>query len=118
MLGRVRCFLPLNSGKNLCFGLAFHTILTLRASWYAPPDTGVPNLQLVALEYLQSIEGAGRICWSAPFCGIGFLYLQAPMPSPMRGRWHGEAVTDEVEHLQRCGAVYLISQPSADSFPS
>ena len=39
VLGRVRCFLPLNSGKNLCFGLAFHSKLTLRASWYAPPDT-------------------------------------------------------------------------------
>ena len=38
-------------------------------SYYAPPDTGVPNLQLVALEYLQSIEGADRICRSAPFCG-------------------------------------------------
>ena len=22
-----------------------------------------------------------------------------PLPSPMRGRWHGEAVTDEVEVL-------------------
>ena len=48
---------------------SFHSVVTLRMSWYAPPDTGVPNLQLVALEYLQSIEGAGRICWSAPFCG-------------------------------------------------
>ena len=41
------------------FQASFHTRVTLRASYYAPPDTGVPNLQLVALEYLLSIEGAG-----------------------------------------------------------
>ena len=29
--------------------------------YYAPPDTGVPNLQLVALERLPSIEGAAEI---------------------------------------------------------
>ena len=40
---------------------AFHTILTLRASWYAPPDTGVSGLMLVALERLPSIEGALEI---------------------------------------------------------
>ena len=49
--------------------MSFHTRVTLRASWYAPPDTGVPNLQLVALEYLLSIEGADQTYWSAPFCG-------------------------------------------------
>ena len=27
------------------------------------------SLQPAAFEYLQSIEGADRICWSAPFCG-------------------------------------------------
>ena len=47
---------------------SFHTIVTLRAFDYAPPDTGVSDLQLVAVEYLLSIEGAGRICRSAPFC--------------------------------------------------
>ncbi len=35
------------------FQASFHTRVTLRASYYAPPDTGVPNLQLVALEYLE-----------------------------------------------------------------
>ena len=40
------------------FQASFHTILTSRASWYAPPDTGVSDLQLVALEQLPSIEGA------------------------------------------------------------
>ena len=32
------------------------------------------------------------------------------MPSPMRGRWHGGAVTDEVGHLRLRGAVHLISR--------
>ena len=40
----VWCILHLNSGERLCFSLAFHSILTLRASWYAPPDTGVSSL--------------------------------------------------------------------------
>ena len=40
------------------FRASFHSIVTLRAFDYAPPDTGVPNLQLVAVEYLPSIEGA------------------------------------------------------------
>ena len=67
---------------------SFHSVVTLRMSWYAPPDTGVPNLQLVALEYLQSIEGAGRICWSAPFC-IGLLYLHTPK-APLAGELAAE----------------------------
>ena len=59
----------------------FHTIVTSQVSYYAPPDTGVSDLQLVAVEYLPSIEGAGRICRSAPFC-IRFLYLHAPNSFP------------------------------------
>ena len=43
------------------FQVSFHTLVTLRASWYAPPDTGVPNLQLVSVEHLPSIEGALEI---------------------------------------------------------
>ena len=69
----VGCFLRLNSGKHQCFGLAFHSAVTLRVFYYAPPDTREPGLRAVAFEYLQSIEGAGRICWSAPFCGVVFL---------------------------------------------
>ena len=65
--GRVWCILPLNSGGYQCFGLAFHTGLTLRASWYAPPDTGVSNLQLVSVEYLPSIEGATELLMGATF---------------------------------------------------
>ena len=37
---------------------SFHSEVTLRASWYAPPDTGVSSLILVAVERLPSIEGA------------------------------------------------------------
>ena len=60
------------------FQASFHTIVTLRASYYAPPDTGVPNLQLVALEYLLKIEGADQICRSAPFCGEVIFICFAP----------------------------------------
>ena len=80
-------------------------MVTLRISYYAPPDTREPGLRAVAFEYLQSIEGAGRICWSAPFCGEFFGVCRHQMPSHMRGRWHGEAVTDEVEaavSMRRC----------------
>ena len=62
-------------------------------------------MQLVTVEYLPSIEGADRICWSAPFCGEFFGVCRHQMPSYMRGRWHGEAVTDEVEaavSMRRC----------------
>ena len=60
--------------QETIFQASFRSRATSRATYYAPPDTGVPNLQLVAVEYLLKIEGAGRICRSAPFC-IGFHYL-------------------------------------------
>ena len=56
------------------FQASFHTIVTSQVSYYAPPDTGVSDLQLVAVEYLLKTEGAGWIFRSAPFC-IGFHYL-------------------------------------------
>ena len=31
---------------------SFHSVVTLRVSYYAPPETGVSDLQLVAVEYL------------------------------------------------------------------
>ena len=34
----------------------------------------------------------------------------ADMPSPMRGRWHGEAVTDEVGQFRLHSVVHLISR--------
>ena len=65
------------------FQASFHTIVTLRASYYAPPDTGVPNLQLVSVEYLPSIEGALEIQMN-----VTFLRGKAPLPgadSPYQG---------------------------------
>ena len=49
------------------FQVSFHTMVTLRASRYAPPDTGVSDLQLVAVEYLPSIEGALEIQMDVTF---------------------------------------------------
>ena len=63
--------------------MAFHSAVTLRAFWYAPPDTGVPNLQLVSVEYLPSIEGALEIQMN-----VTFLRGKAPLPgadSPYQG---------------------------------
>ena len=67
MLGCVWCILHLNSGKHQFFSLVFHSILTSRASGCAPPDTGVSNLQLVAIEYLPSIEGTLEIQMDVTF---------------------------------------------------
>ena len=47
--------------RDPIFQASFHSVVTLRASNYAPPDTGVSNLQLVAVEQLPSIEGAVKI---------------------------------------------------------
>ena len=102
MRGDAGCNLPLNLGKAQCFSLAFHTRLTLRASYYAPPDTGASDLILVAVDQLLSIEGADQICWSAPFCGEvificsahcrgGALLLQdAPQKAPLSGELAAE----------------------------
>ena len=86
------------------FQASFHTIVTSQVSYYAPPDTGVSDLQLVSVEYLPSIEGAGRIFRSAPFCGKVFFVCFAPTgctPNgfPYEGKLSPEA-TDEVD----CGA--------------
>ena len=67
------------------FQASFHTRLTSRVSDYAPPDTREPGLRAVAFEYLQSIEGAGRICWSAPFCIGLLLFCTHPRLSLSRG---------------------------------
>ena len=66
----VGCFLHLILGKPQCFGLAFHSVVTLRASWYAPPDTGVSNLKLVTVEQLPSIEGAIKILMNVTFLWV------------------------------------------------
>ena len=49
------------------FQSSFHAIRTLRAAYYAPPDTGVSNLILVALEYLPAIEGVDGILMDGTF---------------------------------------------------
>ena len=82
----VWCFLPLNSGKSQCFRRR-----STRCSPYWRLGTrrlirGVPNLRLVAVEYLLSIEGADQVCWSAPFC-IGFYCFARTKGSPSRGRF-------------------------------
>ena len=63
------------------FWMSFHTRLTLRASWYAPPDTGVPNLQLVAVEQLLSIEGALEIQMD-----VTFLRGKAPLAGELSAK--------------------------------
>ena len=63
------------------FQASFHTIVTLRMSWYAPPDTGVPNLQLVSVEYLPSIEGALEIQMN-----VTFLRGKAPLPGELSAK--------------------------------
>ena len=61
------------------FQASFHTIVTLRVFDYALPDTWVPNLQLVSVEQLLSIEGALEIQMDVTFLrGKG---------SPSRGRF-------------------------------
>ena len=81
--GDAGCILHLNSGEPLCFSLAFHSVITLRVSWYAPPDMGVSGLQLVALERLPSIEGVAEILMNVTFsrglCRGGAL-LRPPVP--------------------------------------
>ena len=49
------------------FRASFHSVVTSRMSWYAPPDTGASSLQLVAVEYLPSIEGALEIQMDVTF---------------------------------------------------
>ena len=49
------------------FQASFHTMVTLRASGCAPPDTGVSDLQLVAVERLLSIEGAAESLMDVTF---------------------------------------------------
>ena len=48
---------------------SFHSVVTLRIFDYAPPDTGVSDLQLVALEQLPS-KVQWRFGWISPSCGV------------------------------------------------
>ena len=90
------------------FQAPFHTIVTLRVSYYAPPDTGVPNLQLVALERLPSIEGAAEI-----LIGLAFLRgTKAPLKGELAAArlterwmqiWYDLSVSAPPCHLPRVG---------------
>ena len=63
------------------FRASFHTILILRMSWYAPPDTGASDLIPVAVERLPSIEGVVKIQIICTFLR-GVLGLYAPNGLP------------------------------------
>ena len=80
----MRLVLPASALRQLpMLQASFHTIVTLRIFWYAPPDTGVSDLQLVAVERLLSIEGAAE-----SFMDVTFLRGKAPLPgadSPYQG---------------------------------
>ena len=92
-------------------------------SYHAPPDTGVPNLRLVTVEHLPSIEGADRICRSAPFCGeIIFIcsalcrggaeprpYRTHPKGSPCRGAV-SRRLTERL--YQTCSDLSVSAAPS------
>ena len=86
VLGRVLAHPASEFRRAPGFWMSFHSVVILRVFDYAPPDTGVPNLQLVALEYLLKIEGADRICWSAPFCGEVFYPFAHPKAFPYEGK--------------------------------
>ena len=79
----VGCILPLNLGEALFFRCRSTRWSPYGFFDYAPPDTGVPNLQLVSVEYLPSIEGALEIQMN-----VTFLRGKAPLPgadSPYQG---------------------------------
>ena len=82
------------------FWMSFHSEVTSRASWYAPPDTGVPNLQLVSVEHLPSIEGALEIQMN-----VTFLRGKAPLPGELSPK-----VTERL--LQICGDLSVSASPS------
>ena len=72
-------------------GLSFHSIVTSRMSDYAPPDTWVASLMLVALEQLLSIEGATEIQMGCSFSRVhGF---------PYEGKLSAARLTDEVDNV-------------------
>ena len=89
---RLRLVLPASEfRREPIFQASFHTIVTLRASYYAPPDTEVSGLQLVAVERLLSIEGAAEILMGVAFLrgpcrgASQRLPFQGPIP-PIRGK--------------------------------
>ena len=80
--------------------MPFHSVATSRVFDYAPPDTGVSNLQLVALERLLAIEGAVEI-----LMGVAFLRGKAPLSGELSPK-----VTERL--LQICGDLSVSASPS------
>ena len=83
------CILRLNLGKFQCFGLAFHSMVTLRVFDYAPPDT-------VGIKFAASclrIFAVNRRCRpDLPVCTFsrgGFIVLHAPK-APLPGELAAE----------------------------
>ena len=63
----------------------------LASFYYAPPDTWVASLMLVALEQLLSIEGATEIQMGCSFSRVhGF---------PYEGKLSAARLTDEVDNV-------------------
>ena len=63
------------------FQASFHSVVTLRGFDYAPPDTGISDLQLVALERLLSIEGADELR-----IDVTFSRGKAPLPGELSAK--------------------------------
>ncbi len=86
--------------------------------YYAPPDTGVPDLQLVAVERLPSIEGALEIQMDvtflrgkAPLSGADSPYQGEMSRRDKRGKGMlSPKVTERLLHI--CGDLSVSASPS------
>ena len=94
--------LRLSLGEPQCFGLAFHSVVTLRGFDYAPPDTRVSSLQLVALERLPSIERAAEIL-------IDLAFLRGTK-APLKGELAAARLTER--WMQICCNLSVSASPS------
>ena len=73
------------------FQASFHSGVTLRAFDYAPPDTEVSGLQLVALERLPSIERAAEIL-------IDLTFLRGTK-APLKGELAAARLTERLSQI-------------------
>ena len=94
--------LRLSLGEPQCFGLTFHSVVTLRGFDYAPPDTRVSSLQLVALERLPSIERAAEIL-------IDLTFLRGTK-APLKGELAAARLTER--WMQICCNLSVSASPS------
>ena len=82
--------------------MSFHSGVTSRESDYAPLDTGVSNLQLVALERLPSIERAAEIL-------IDLTFLRGTK-APLKGELAAARLTER--WMQICCNLSVSASPS------